>query len=198
MEGRLKFGPVVRLDRLDPERELIQQEVRELDGGLLVEPVIDPQDPQAGAVIDGGELVVLLPAGGAQRGDELHVDLDRVARHRLLVAFPLAVVALAALGGREAAEVQALEDPPHAGVADLDVVVAPEVHGDLRRPEVVVLAQVDDLLDDLGGCLVRAVRRPGGAVPQPGQALGLVAAVPDISDRRFFFRRAARCCSAIS
>jgi hypothetical protein len=62
-------------------------------------------------------------------------------------------------------------------------VVAAEVHGDLRRAEVVVLPQVNDLLDDLGGCLVRAVRRPGGPVPQPGQAaLGLVAAVPGVED----------------
>jgi len=65
LSRRLKFGPVVCLDRLDPERELVQQEVSELDRGLLVEPVVDPQDPQPGAVVDGGELVVLLPAGGA-------------------------------------------------------------------------------------------------------------------------------------
>jgi hypothetical protein len=49
-------------------------------------------------------------------------------------------MALVALGGRQPVEVQALEDPPHPGVADLDVVVAPQVHGDLGWTEVVGLA----------------------------------------------------------
>jgi hypothetical protein len=33
--------------------------VGELDGGLLIELGVDPQYPQASAVVDGGELVVL-------------------------------------------------------------------------------------------------------------------------------------------
>jgi hypothetical protein len=37
--------PVVGLDHLDPQRELVQQVVGELDRGLLVEPVVDPQYP---------------------------------------------------------------------------------------------------------------------------------------------------------
>jgi hypothetical protein len=113
VERRLEFGSVVRLDHLDPERKLIQQEVGELDRGLLVELVVDPQHPQPGAVVDGGELVILLAARARQRRDELDVDLDGVTRHRLLIPFPLAIVALVPLGGREAVKVQALEDPPH-------------------------------------------------------------------------------------
>jgi len=46
-------------DDLDPEREALQDVVDELDGRLLVELGVDAQDPQAGAVVDGGELVVL-------------------------------------------------------------------------------------------------------------------------------------------
>src|SRR5262245_36325401 len=65
-------------------------------------------------------------------------------------------------------QVDPLQDPPHAGLADLDVVVALEVHRDLRRAEVVVRPQVDDLADDLGRGLVRAVQRPFRAVAQPG------------------------------
>jgi hypothetical protein len=52
-----------------------------------------------------------------------------------------------------------LRDAPHAGVADVDVVVALEVHGDLGRAEVVVLAQVDDLADDLDVGGARADQR---------------------------------------
>ena len=95
----LELGAVVGLDDLDRERELLEDVVDELDRGLLVVAVVDPQDPDPGAVIDRGELVVLLAAGGAagQRLDELHVDLDPVAGQRLLVALPAVVVALVAL-----------------------------------------------------------------------------------------------------
>jgi hypothetical protein len=51
-------------------------------------------------------------------------------------------------------------------VADLDVVVAPEVHRDLGWAEVVVLAQVDDLAHDLGAGLVGAHPGTAGAVPR--------------------------------
>jgi hypothetical protein len=52
---------VVGLDHLDLERELLKHIVQEPDGSLLVQPVVDPQDPDPGAVIDRGELIVLLP-----------------------------------------------------------------------------------------------------------------------------------------
>jgi hypothetical protein len=74
----------------------------------------------------------------------------------LLVSFPALVVPLVPLRGREPVHVQALEDPPDAGDADVHVVVALEVHGDLGRPEVVVLPQVDDLADHLGSGRVGA------------------------------------------
>src|SRR4029453_14616865 len=51
----------IGLDDLDPEREPLQQVVEELDGGLLVATVIDAQHAEPGAVVDGGELVVLAP-----------------------------------------------------------------------------------------------------------------------------------------
>ena len=61
MEACAELDAVVGLDDLDPEREPLQEVVEELDGGLLVAPVIDAQHAQAGAVVDGGELVVLAP-----------------------------------------------------------------------------------------------------------------------------------------
>jgi hypothetical protein len=63
-------------------------------------------------------------------------------------------------------------------VADLDVVVALEVHRDLGRAEVVVLAQVDDLAHDLGAGLVGAHPGATGAVPEPVQAVLVVALAP--------------------
>jgi hypothetical protein len=47
------------LDDLHAEGEPLQHVVEELDGCLLVELGIAAQHAQAGAVVDGGELVVL-------------------------------------------------------------------------------------------------------------------------------------------
>jgi hypothetical protein len=136
---------------------------------------------QPGAVVDGGELVVLLGLGGAgKRLDELDVELDAVAGQWLLIALPAPGVALVALGGGQPVQLQPLEDPPHAGAADLHLVVALEVHGDPGRAEVVVLAQVDDLAHDLGAGGVGADLGTVGAVPESVQAVGVVATLPGV------------------
>jgi hypothetical protein len=103
-----------------------------------------------------------------------------VAGQRLLIALPTPVVTLVALGGRQAVELQPLEDAPHARVADLEVVVALEVHGDPGWAEVVVLAQVEDLAHDLGTGGVGADLGPVGAVPEPIEAVGVIAAAPGV------------------
>ena len=54
------------------------------------------KDPQPGAVVDGGELVVAL-ARTFDRLDELDVDLDGEPRQGLLVALPAPRVGLVAL-----------------------------------------------------------------------------------------------------
>ena len=59
VEAGAELWAVVGLDHLDPEREPLQHIVQELDGRRLVELGIDTQHAQAGAVVDGGELVVL-------------------------------------------------------------------------------------------------------------------------------------------
>jgi hypothetical protein len=89
-------------------------------------------------------------------------------------------VSLVALGGGQPVQAQPLEDAPHARGADVDVVVALEVHRDLGWAEVVVLAQVDDLAHDLGPGGVGADLRPVGAVPEPVQAVGVVAPAPGV------------------
>ena len=162
---------------LDPEGELLEDVVDELDRGLLVVAGVDPQHPDAGAVVDRGELVVLL-ARAADRLEELHVDLDPVAGQRLLVALPTVGRGACSAASRQPVHVEAFEDPPHPRRADRDVVVALQVHRDLARPEVIVLAQVDDLADDLGLGRVRRVQRRRGTVPQAVLAELLVAAEP--------------------
>jgi hypothetical protein len=40
-----ELGAVVGLDHLDLERQLLEYVVQEPDGALLVQPVVDPKDP---------------------------------------------------------------------------------------------------------------------------------------------------------
>jgi hypothetical protein len=44
-----ELGAMVGLDHLDLERQLLQHVVQEPDGALLVQPVVDPKDPDPGA-----------------------------------------------------------------------------------------------------------------------------------------------------
>jgi hypothetical protein len=54
----------------------------------------------------------------------------------------------------------------------------------LAGPKVVVLAQVDDLAHDLGAGGVGAGLGAVGAVPEPVQAVGVVAALPGVEALR--------------
>jgi len=96
----------------------------------------------------------------------------------LRIALPPAVVAFVPLGGGQSVEAQPFEDPSDARGAELYLVGALEVHGDLGRAVVVVLAQVDDLAHDLGPGGVGADLGPVGTVPEPIQAVSVVAAFP--------------------
>ena len=62
MEGGLELRAIVGLDHIDAEREPLECVVDELDRRLLVQSVIEAQDAQPGAVVDGGELIVTAPA----------------------------------------------------------------------------------------------------------------------------------------
>lgn len=81
VEGGLELGPVVDLDRVDPEGQAFGDVVDEGDGSLLVAARVDPQHAQSGEVVDCAELVVLAQATVLvlARGQELHIDLDMVA-----------------------------------------------------------------------------------------------------------------------
>jgi hypothetical protein len=81
-----------------------------------------------------------------------------------LVALPTFLVRLVPLGAGQPVHLEPLQDSPHPGLGDLDLVVALEIHRDLQWAEVVVLAQVHDLADDLLGGGVGAVMRALGSV----------------------------------
>jgi hypothetical protein len=101
--------------------------------------------------------------------DELDVDLYPVAGLLLFIPFPPAVLAHVALRGGQPVEAQALEDAPHSGATDRHVVVELEVYADLRRTEVRVLPQMNDLPDHRGVRGMRTRLRSAGTLPQPRQ-----------------------------
>jgi hypothetical protein len=78
----------------------------------LVAAGVDAQHPEPGAVIDGGELGVLLAAALlTQRFAELDVDPQLVAGALLLVALPAQAVSSVALGGGQPVHPEPLQDP---------------------------------------------------------------------------------------
>ena len=64
---------------------------------------IDEQNSDAGAVVDGGELVVLVVGGPWDWGDELHVGLHLAARLELPIALSALYVSLVSLVGLQPA-----------------------------------------------------------------------------------------------
>jgi hypothetical protein len=66
----------------------------------------------------------------------------------LLVAFPAGLRAFVSLRCWEAVQAELLQDPPDTGRADGDVVVPLQIYRDLRRAEVILLTQPEDLLHD--------------------------------------------------
>jgi len=64
MEAGLELTTIVGLDGLDLEGQPVENQVNELDGSLLVEPLIDPEDAKPSAVVDRGVLVEPLAVAG--------------------------------------------------------------------------------------------------------------------------------------
>jgi hypothetical protein len=181
VKGLAELGAVVGLDFLDLDRQLGQDVIDEPDPGLLIVRREGLQHPQAGAVIDSGVLVVaLLLAGLAEGFDELHVDLEGVAWALLLVAVPSGLAAFVSLRRRESVQADLLQDPPDPGGADRDVVIPLQIHRDLLRAEVILLAQPEDLFHDLRVGRCRGVVRGAGAVLQPLEPFLLIAFQPAV------------------
>lgn len=82
-------------------------------------------------------------------------------------ALPPPLIGIVPLGAGEPVELEPFEDPLHPRRADRELVVAAEIHRDLLRSEVVVLAEVGDLSRHLGGGGVGTDVGPREAVSEP-------------------------------
>ena len=88
MELRLKLRPVVGLNDVDAEWQPTQDLVDEPDGRPLVAGVVDFEDANAGAVVNGGELIQPL-LGTRNALEELHIQLQAMTWLRLFIARPV-------------------------------------------------------------------------------------------------------------
>src|SRR5688572_21326440 len=87
MEARLEFRSVVGLHDVDSEGQSTNNLVDESNSGALIARVVDFQNSNSSAVIDGGELIQALPSSGNTL-EKLHVHLQPMTRLRLLVTLP--------------------------------------------------------------------------------------------------------------
>src|SRR5690606_13494926 len=173
VELRLELRPIVGLNRQDAKGQPAQHLVDEADRGPLGARVVDLQDAKARAIIDGGELIQ--PATRSRNAlQKLDVELQAVSRLRLLIPLPALPVPLVLLIRREAMHSVPAQDAVHRGARDANLVEPLQVRRDAAWPEVIVLAQIQDLADDLprGGAR-RPMRRPWAVAESRVAVLGV-------------------------
>jgi hypothetical protein len=112
VEFRLELSTVIGLDYEHSERQAAEHFVDEPDGGALVAGVVDLQDPNAGAIVDGCELIEAAARPG-NSFQELHIQLQSVTRLWLLIALPPFPVRSVFLIRRQAVQAMPLEDAMH-------------------------------------------------------------------------------------
>ena len=116
-------------------------------------PALDFQRPDAGGVVYGGVLMACdQPSIFPSTDQVLDVNLDLVTRNLFLVAGGLDLAE--PCSSSEPIQDTAIEDRGYAGSGDLDVMVAGQLPSNSYWPQVVGLAEVNQLLDDLGRCSV--------------------------------------------
>jgi hypothetical protein len=174
---RLELGPVIGLDHEHAKRQAPHDLIDEEAGRTLVAGVVDLEHPNPGAIIDRGELI----EAAARSGDalqKLHVQLQAVPRLRLLVALPAPAVRLVLLIGRQPAHAVPRQDAMDGRDGDGNPVEPLQVRRDPAGAEVIVLPQVQDLADHIGGGgPVRMMWRPR-PIAQAGVAMLRVPPLP--------------------
>src|SRR5262245_16612284 len=133
---------------MHPERQAPEYLVDEQPGRPLVACVVDLQDANSGAVVDGRELIQAAP-GPRDPLKELHVQLQAVTGLRFLIALPALTVPLVLLIRREPRHAMPRQDAVYRGTCDGNLMEAMQVRGDPARSEMIVLAQVENFADDL-------------------------------------------------
>jgi len=176
MKLGLELGPIVGLDDVHTKRQPAYDLVDELNRRSLVAGVVYLQHANPRAVINRRELVQSLPRAGDAL-EQLDVHLQAMTRLRLLVPLPALLVWAVLLVCREPLHAVLTQDPMDRGARDLHFVKALQIVGDAAGAEVVLLAKVQNLTDDLRFRGVGRALRRSWLVAQTGG--------PDASNLRF-------------
>jgi len=168
VEQCLELVAAIGADRLDPEWELLDHVIDEVDGVGLGVALVDLQCPNACGVVDRRVRVASnCSASFSAQSQELDIHLHVMTRDLLLVA--VRVNSTSSDPVRESAHAVSPADPVDRRIRGLDVVVALEVPHDPNRPHVIGPPQVKNLLHYIIGGLVGVV--VGAAAPATRQAL---------------------------
>lgn len=144
VKAGLEFGPVIGLDDLHAEWQASDHLIRKTNRRRLVAGIVDLEDANASAVVDGGELIQALP-GTRDPLEELDVQLQAVTRLRLLVTLPRSPCRPALLIGGQPVQSMSDQSAMHRGASYRQLVKPPQIVGDPPRPKVAALSQVEDL-----------------------------------------------------
>ena len=114
----------------------------------------------------------------ARKGEELHVYLHVMARNLFLVA--VRVHSTSPDSVRKPGHAMPLADPIDRCIRSLDVVIALQIPNDPNRVHVIGPPQVQDLLNNLVGSLVRMVVGVALATREPGFAELAIPVSPEV------------------
>ncbi len=162
----LTDDPVVRPWPPDTAKDCRWPPLDEADGRGLIARVEDFEDADACAIVDSRELVETLPATGNPL-EKLHVDLQSMPGLRLFVALPAQPSRPMFLIGREPAQAMLAEEAVDGRAGDRHLMEPSEIIGDPAGTEVILLAQIQDLADDLRRGRARASLRRAWAINSP-------------------------------
>ena len=140
----LLVGP----DRVNPERELLDHAVYEIDGVLLSMTSIDPQSPNPGSIVNGSisESTDLL-AFAVLESKERHINLD-------VVAVNLPGITAGTNGSTtdvsgQTSQVVTNKGPMNARAGRLDAVITLQIASNPLRTKMVDSSEMMNLLDYL-------------------------------------------------
>ena len=138
VETRLELSAVIGLDDQDTEGQTTKDLIHELDGGALIAGVVNLEDADTRAVVDGGELIQALLSAWDPL-EELHIQLQPMSGLRLLIALPGLTLPLMLLIGRQMPQSVTNQDAMHRGAGNLHLVEPLQIIGDPPGPEVISL-----------------------------------------------------------
>ena len=177
VEVGLELCSIVRLDCQHSEGQSTNHFIYETDGRLLIADIVDLQHSDARAVIDRRELVQAF-LGQSDSFEEFHVDLQTMARLRLLIAIPGTSCWLTFQIGWQAIHSIPAQYAMHRRTGHVYLVEAMQIALDSGRSKSIALTQVEYLRYDRSGGCPRAMKGCPGSIAQTRLTMALVPGFP--------------------